>query len=58
MAARIEATAGIGQLRVLGNYERQDKLYVSPGFDTAADRVELHVSGGIGSVTIMQESGR
>ena len=58
VAVRIEATAGLGQVRVLGDYQRQDKLYVSPGYDTAANRVDLHVNGGIGSITIEQAHGR
>jgi hypothetical protein len=58
MAARIEATAGLGQLQVLGNFERAGKLWISPGYDNASNRVELVVNGGIGQVTIRQESGR
>jgi Domain of unknown function (DUF5668)/Cell wall-active antibiotics response 4TMS YvqF len=58
VAVRIEAAAGLGQGRVLGDYQRQDKLYVSPGYDTAANRVDLHVNGGIGSITIEQAHGR
>jgi Cell wall-active antibiotics response 4TMS YvqF/Domain of unknown function (DUF5668) len=58
MAARIEATTGLGQVQVLGNYQRQGKLYISPGYDTATNRVDLQVTGGVGSVTIQQDLGR
>lgn len=58
MAARISASAGLGQVRVTGNFERQDKLYVSPNYASAEDRVDLAISGGIGGVTIVQELGR
>jgi hypothetical protein len=58
MAARIEATTGLGQLHVVGNYQRDGKLSISPGYASAANRVDLIVNGGIGSVTIRQESGR
>jgi hypothetical protein len=58
VAVRIQATAGLGQVRVVGNYQRQDKLYVSPGYDTATNRVDLQVNGGIGSITITQAAGR
>jgi len=58
MAARIEATTGLGQVSVLGNYQRQDKVYITPDYATADDRVDLIVKGGIGSITIRQESDR
>jgi len=58
VAVRIEAETGLGQVRVQGDYPRQDKLYVSPDYDTAANRVDLRVNGGIGSITITQEHGR
>jgi hypothetical protein len=58
MAARIQATAGLGQVHVVGNYQRDGKVSVSPGSQSAANRVDLVVNGGIGSITIQQESGR
>ncbi|HET9224613.1 MAG TPA: LiaF domain-containing protein [Roseiflexaceae bacterium] len=58
MAARIEATTGLGQVHVVGNYQREGKVSISPGYQSAANRVELIVNGGIGSITIQQESGR
>jgi hypothetical protein len=58
MAARIQATAGLGQVHVVGNYQRDGKVSVSPGYQSAANRVDLVVNGGIGSITIQQESGR
>jgi hypothetical protein len=58
MAARIEATTGLGQVHVIGNYQRNGKISISPDFESAANRVDLIVNGGIGSITIRQESGR
>jgi predicted membrane protein len=58
MAARVEATTGLGQVHVIGNYQRQGKISISPGYDSAANRVDLIVNGGIGSITVRQESGR
>jgi len=58
IAARISASTGLGQVRVAGNFQRQDKLYVSPNYASAANRVDLAISGGIGSITIVQELGR
>jgi hypothetical protein len=58
VAARITTERGLGQLRVQGDFSRQDKLYLSPNYDTAANRVDLQVSGGIGNISITQELGR
>jgi Domain of unknown function (DUF5668)/Cell wall-active antibiotics response 4TMS YvqF len=58
MAARIEATTGLGQVNVVGNYQRDGKVSISPGYDGATNRVDLVVNGGIGSITVRQESGR
>ena len=54
MAARIETSAGLGTVTVQGNYERNDRLYVSPAYTTADHRLNLHVSSGIGNITIRQ----
>jgi hypothetical protein len=58
VAVRIASGAGLGQVRVQGDYPRQDKLYRSPNYETAANRVDLRVSAGIGRITITQEHGR
>lgn len=54
LAARIRANAGIGSVQVQGNFEHNAKLYISPDYETADERVDLAVIGGIGSVTIRQ----
>ena len=56
MKARIRASSGIGEVRVLGNYQRDGDVYTSSGFETASNRLELEVQGGIGQVTV--ESGQ
>jgi hypothetical protein len=56
VAVRIEASAGLGDIDVSGNYRRQGDSYVSPDFDSAANRIELHASSGIGSITIQPVS--
>jgi len=58
VAARIEANAGIGQVHVNGNFQRQDRYYVSPGYATAEQRIDIDVDGGIGGITVQQELGR
>jgi hypothetical protein len=52
MAARIEAKAGIGNIKVSENFGRNGDAYVSSNYDSATNRVDLEVSGGIGQVTI------
>jgi hypothetical protein len=54
VAARIALDAGVGKVEVLGNYQRQGNTYLSPDFDSAANRVDLTVSGGIGTIAIQQ----
>ena len=54
VAARIRADAGLGGIDVSGNYQKQGDTYVSPGFDTAEDRVDLRIKGGVGRVVVRQ----
>ncbi len=53
VAARIETSRGLGDLNVAGRFERQsDQLYVSPDYESNPARVDLKVSGGVGSIRI------
>lgn len=52
VAAQITTATGLGAVNVLGEYQRADNVYRSPGYDSAANRVDLRVSGGVGSITI------
>jgi hypothetical protein len=52
MAARIEAKAGIGNVKVSDDFERDGDAYVSSDYDTATNRMDLSVKGGVGQVTI------
>jgi hypothetical protein len=52
VAARIRTTTGIGSVQVYGNYTRVNNEYISPDFNTAENRVDLEVKGGIGSIRI------
>jgi hypothetical protein len=54
LAVRIEANAGIGSVDVSGNFRRDGRVYTSATYAQAQQKVELSVSGGIGSVTIRQ----
>lgn len=57
VAARIRTNQGLGNLSVSGQFPRQGDLYVSAGFDTAQNRVDLTVSGGIGNVNLLGQTG-
>jgi hypothetical protein len=53
MAARIHGSAGLGGLTVSPRFTSQGSgQYVSPNYDTAQDRVDLNISGGIGQVVV------
>jgi hypothetical protein len=56
VAVRIAPDAGIGSVDVRGNYRRHGSTYISPDFDTAANRVDLTASSGVGAITIQQIS--
>jgi hypothetical protein len=56
VAVRLTSTAGLGTISVPTNYWRHGDVAISPDFDTAANRVELTASGGIGDITIKQIS--
>lgn len=52
VAARIRTKTGIGSVQVHGDYTRINDQYISPDFNTAENRVDLEVKGGIGSIRI------
>ncbi|HEY0604291.1 MAG TPA: DUF5668 domain-containing protein [Herpetosiphonaceae bacterium] len=54
MAARIQVSAGIGSKEVQGSYQRDGDRYVSPNYASATNRVDLEVSGGVGSIVVRQ----
>jgi hypothetical protein len=54
VAVHIALDAGVGEVKVLGNYRRHGDGYISPGYDSAANRVDLTASSGIGTITIEQ----
>jgi hypothetical protein len=54
VAARIRVDRGLGSVDVSGNYSRRDDEYTSADFNTAENRVDLEVNGGIGRIVIRQ----
>ena len=57
MKAQIRASSGLGQVSVNGDYQRDGDLYTSSGYESASDRVQLEVKGGVGRITV-EQSGR
>jgi hypothetical protein len=56
VAVRLTIDAGVGSVSVPANYWHQGDVYVSPDFDSAANRVDLTASSGVGTITIQQIS--
>jgi hypothetical protein len=56
VAVRLAISGGIGNTQFPDTYTPQGQVYVSPGYATAANRVDLTISRGIGNVTIKQIS--
>lgn len=55
MAARIRVDAGLTQVDVPTGFIQEGDVYTSPGFDTAEDRVEIEIDGGIGRIVVEQQ---
>ena len=55
MAVRIRADAGLSSVNVPPGYQNQDKIYTSPGYDGAQNRVDLEVGQAIGSISVQEK---
>lgn len=54
MAARIRLQTGLSSRSVSGDYIRDGDYYISPGYDTAENRVELEIHSGVSRVEVKQ----
>jgi hypothetical protein len=52
LAARIELSRGVGAVSVNGSFIREGDRYTSANYETASNRVDLSVSGGVGAIKI------
>lgn len=52
LAARIEAKAGVGGVNVSGDFQKDGDTYISSDYNTATNRIDLSVTGGVGQVTV------
>jgi hypothetical protein len=53
MAVRIHVSTGIGTSSLPPGYSRQGDTYVSPGYESAEDRVDLEISQAIGMISVV-----
>lgn len=51
-AVRLTMSTGLGSSNVRGEWNRQGDVYTTPGFESAQERIELSVRGGIGALTV------
>ncbi|MCL6615385.1 MAG: cell wall-active antibiotics response protein, partial [Firmicutes bacterium] len=54
MAARIRARQGLGGIEVEGVFRRSGSEYLSPDYDTARNRVDLEIKGGVGRIAVRE----
>lgn len=52
VAARIRASGGLGGVSVASRFQREGRYYVVGNYETADNRVDLDISGGVGEVVI------
>jgi hypothetical protein len=48
--------SGLGRVNVGGTFSRDDDVYTTPGYGSAApdERIELTVRGGVGAVSVQR----
>lgn len=52
VAARIKVSSGMAGIKIAERFPLQGGVYLSPDFETAANKVEIAIDTGVGSVTI------
>jgi len=55
MALRVQANLALANLAVPAGYQKSDKVYTSPGYASAENRVNLEIGMAIGNVTIQEK---
>jgi hypothetical protein len=55
MEARLSIDRGLSSLHVPEGYAKQGEVYLSPGYNTSTNRVEIDIDQGIGNVTIQEQ---
>jgi len=55
MAVRIQSNTALANLSVPSGYERSDRVYTSPGYESAENRANLTIGMAIGNVSIREK---
>jgi hypothetical protein len=56
-AVRVQVSTGLGHTSVPLAYRQDGDTYVSPGYDSAANRVDLAVESGVGRILVRPYEG-
>ncbi len=54
MALRVQSNTALANLAVPGGYQKSDRVYTSPGYETSASKVNLVIGMAIGNVTVRE----
>ncbi len=54
MAVRFHVSTGLGTSSLPSGYTRQGDAYISPGYESAEDRVEMNINQAIGLITLVE----
>jgi hypothetical protein len=54
VAVQVRVDGGLAPVTAPSSYERRDGLYISPGYATADERVDVVISAGVGSIVIRE----
>lgn len=52
LAARIVVSRGVGAVSVPNNFSRYGDVYTTADYDTAVNRVDMRLSGGVGAINV------
>lgn len=52
MSLRVRSNTALANISVPGGYQKSDRVYTSPGYESAANKVNLEVSMAIGNVSV------
>jgi hypothetical protein len=52
LGVRVRVSTGAGSFQLPPGYERQGDIYTSPGYDAAAEKIELVMQAGVGRIIV------
>lgn len=54
-AARIRVQNGLGGVSVRDGFEKDGNYYITPGYNSATEKIDLEISGGVGQIRISRD---